>query len=297
MKTIVFILVLSLINCSFDPFSSEKQTNISNQSSVLEFDQVPDSCQTLLEAIRNGDDELQLEQLNVCSESNEVGLMAFLLELLKDNQVDSLFKMDLVIAIGKTGNSEAVPSLIRLLEQDMVKRTGLSAAIIPSLGMLKDKTAVPVLLKALNQREDDWMYRNMAAVSLGQIGDISSVEALNHASYMADTRDDAIQSLAQIGDERSVFIFLEAVNPEEEIETREAALLGLNNIGDLAIPEITKVIETVNSEYPAIESRKALIQLLSKMKTPKARATLEEIASRKEDPIMVQEAERVLSDQ
>jgi len=296
MKPFIYLVVIILCTqCSLDQYEPEKHANDTDQTEVNSMDTVPSECQAFMEAMQANDMDRLLQQLKLCSESKEEGVLEYLLALLDQDQVDGLLKMDVIMAIGDMGDPHAVEPLIMQLEKDMTERRGLAGAIIPALGLLKDRKAAPILLKALNWREDQWLFRNMAAVALGQIGDPSAVKDLIHASYLADTRDDAIQALVPLKDERSVPVFLDAMDSGEEEATRQAALLGLKMVGEKAIPKISNALNAFSSEYPAIESRKLLVRLLGDIGTEEAQAVLLKVGARNEDTVVAEEARNVLA--
>ena len=55
-------------------------------------------------------------------------------------------------------------------------------AIIPALGHLKDERAVPLLIKALNNLDEDWLGREAAARALGDIGATKAMPGLIRAA-------------------------------------------------------------------------------------------------------------------
>ena len=85
-------------------------------------------------------------------------------------------------------------------------------AIIPALGHLKDERAVPLLIKALNNLDEDWLGREAAARALGDIGSTKAVPGLIRAAWLPETRNAAIKALAAIGDPRAVDVLLSALS-------------------------------------------------------------------------------------
>ena len=83
-------------------------------------------------------------------------------------------------------------------------------AIIPALGHLKDERAVPLLIKALNNLDEDWLGREAAARALGDIGATKAMPGLIRAAWLPETRNAAIEALAAIGDPRAVDVLRDA---------------------------------------------------------------------------------------
>lgn len=83
-------------------------------------------------------------------------------------------------ALGKTGDKRAVEPLIKILDDENKKsHSNLKASAAKSLGLLKDKRAIPVLIKVLTNPKEEPYLRSAAAITLGEIGDPSALEALN----------------------------------------------------------------------------------------------------------------------
>lgn len=183
-------------------------------------------------------------------------------------------QFNIVERIADTGDPRAVPTLIQAMERDMRVRTGIAMGIIPVLGYLADDRAVPILIKSLNYRSDDWLGREASAVALGEIGGTAAVPALINAAWMADTRPHAIQALAKIADPRAVEVLISALDREEEREVRQAALEGLIHIGAEAVPALSAKLADWSQEYPAVEERALAAKALGEIGLPSARQAL-----------------------
>ncbi len=167
-----------------------------------------------------------------------------------------------VKALSRVNDPRAVQPLILALIRDLKERRGVWAWIIPALGALGDPTAVPVLTQTLTIDDDDWLGREMSARALGLIGDPSAIPYLLKATWRADTRDAAIQALVRFRDKRTIPVFLSALDPEEDKQTREAAINGLHLLGSIAVPEMLEAFTYFSSEHPETEKRLWLCQLL-----------------------------------
>ncbi|MBU1054458.1 MAG: HEAT repeat domain-containing protein [Proteobacteria bacterium] len=167
-----------------------------------------------------------------------------------------------VKALTEMNDNRAVIPLIIALKKDLEERTGLWAWIIPALGSLGDPAATSVLIQTLTINDDYWLGREMSAKALGTIGDPSAIQPLLSAASRADTRDAAIKALVNFQDKRAVNIFLSALDPEEEEQTRKAAIKGLHLLGSIAVPEMIKAFAYFSSEHPETSKRLALCRLL-----------------------------------
>ncbi len=174
----------------------------------------------------------------------------------------------------RSKSEKAVPVLVDLLTKDLEERSGLWAWIIPALGRMGDRRAVPVLIKALQTRDDSWLGREMSARALGDLGDPSAVPALMDAAGKADTRAAAVEALARLKDERAIPVLLSALDPAEEPITRRAAVEGLKDLGDRAVPVLIEAFSRFNPEYPDTQTRILLCRLLGESGNDRALRTL-----------------------
>lgn len=160
-------------------------------------------------------------------------------------------------------NPRTVQPLITALERDLKERTGLWAWIIPALGASRDKNAVPVLIITLTEMDEFWLGREMSARALGALGDPAAVPYLLAAAWRGDTREAAIEALAQYRDERVIPVLISALSPEEEQQTREVAIAGLEKLGSMAVPELIQSFSEVSPEHPETQKRLWLCRLLA----------------------------------
>ena len=172
---------------------------------------------------------------------------------------------DAVNALGASGDERAVSPLMTALEKDMKQHKGVSMAIIPALGQLKDERAVPLLIKALNNLDEDWLGREAAARALGDIGATKAVPCLIRAAWLPETRNAAIEALAVIGDPRAVDVLLSTLSEPEIPEVRAAAIAGLIHIGQPAVPALIDKLKPHHKEYPGNHEQALAAKILGKI--------------------------------
>lgn len=234
-----------------------------------------DPITDLIRKLKSGDPIKREEAAFALGESHDPRALGALLEVLQNRDDDGQVRMSAAMALGSLGDRAAVEPLIEFVRVDMEKRTGIMAAGIGALGELKDPRAVPILLEALSNRADDWLYREMAARALGSIGDPRAVDDLISAAYMADTRHDAIGALAKIGDAKAVETLVGALDEEEDLETVQAARIGLLKIGSPAVPALIKEMERFSKEYPREQPRTIIAGILGELGDCRANETLQ----------------------
>lgn len=189
-------------------------------------------------------------------------------------QPDTDRRWEAIDRLGASGDRGAVAPLIKALRKDFQQRRGFTMSIIPALGQLGDPHAVPILLEALNNREEHWLGREAAARALGKIGSTAAVASLIEAAWQSDTRSAAIGALAEIGDPEAIEVLISTFDPAEEPEVRTMAADGLVGLGTLAVPALIDRLENHHPEYPAEVERVQAAELLGKIGDPRAIAPL-----------------------
>ncbi|MBI4825658.1 MAG: HEAT repeat domain-containing protein [Nitrospirae bacterium] len=81
-------------------------------------------------------------------------------------------------ALGKCADTRAVDPLIKALKGD--GRSIFRESVAKALGLIRDRKAVPTLIEIVSDQKEALNMRSTAAISLGDIGDSSTLEALNN---------------------------------------------------------------------------------------------------------------------
>jgi len=146
-----------------------------------------------------------------------------LLVLIKES--NEKVRMPAIAALGLIGDSRAVEPLITILNEknyfvinttsNALRNIGISA-VEPLIVVLKDEHIAPVA-------------RNMAARTLGQIGDIRAVEPLITTLNDRNVRLEIVRALSLIGDARAVEPLSAALKDQDE-KICKAASLALKDI-------------------------------------------------------------------
>lgn len=161
---------------------------------------------------------------------------ALLIPLLGDR--DEFVRRETAYALGETGNSAAVATLVNALDRD--KEAGVRGAAAVALGEIGDPSAVPALAEALIRRapgfprrttrrraEDNEFVQRAAAHSLGQLGSRDAVPALIAALTNERTPDDvrreAAHSLGLIGDAAAIPALRAALTARDPLLSRIAS--------------------------------------------------------------------------
>jgi len=147
-------------------------------------------------------------------------------------------------ALGEMLNEDAVPDLLKALnDSDRYVRLH----VIQALGKIGDKRAVEPLLEVIEQSDDEGAIE-LAIQALGQIGSQSALpalmDALNDKSKLI--RLSAIKALGNMRDERAVSKLIPLIYRSE---FEEEAVNALADMGEVAVEDITKLLEGVDKRY------------------------------------------------
>lgn len=246
------------------------------------------------DAALNGDSiDARISAIHELVNRHGASALEILSAILENKNEDGMLRMAAASAMGRLGDPAAVPVLIKSLKQDLTVRTGIWSAIIPALGDLKAVDAVPILIKCLNNLDDDWLGRSMAARALGDIGAPQAIPALIAATMRADTRYDAFVALTQINDARAVHSLIEGMDDENDPETVDVCKKGLISLGIKALPELIKTMNDYTKEWPRTRLRANVIDILSTINHPSAIATMKD-ALKDPEPVIRTRAENAI---
>jgi HEAT repeat protein len=159
---------------------------------------------------------------------HSIGCCGSLIELLSDESVKYRGKVTAIEIIGDLACKDAVPVLIKLLNEDI---RDIRRSSIESLGQINNKEAKHTLIQAIN--DDDSHVRKSAVTALGKIGEMAAFEPLVKmlkAEKYDDIIDECINSLTII----SAPLFLSRIN-ELNDNVQERALRYTSNMN----PEAT----------------------------------------------------------
>ncbi len=114
-----------------------------------------------------------------------------------------------------------------------------------ALIIIGDSRAVPVLIEVLDNKNNWWMNRHLAAETLGRISDSRAVPALIEA--LGDekmlVRNSAVTALGTIGDAHAVPALIEALG-DEEASVRSGAAWALGRIGAArVVPDLIQILK------------------------------------------------------
>ncbi|MGI8918281.1 MAG: HEAT repeat domain-containing protein [Pyrinomonadaceae bacterium] len=155
-----------------------------------------ESAASLLPLLTDKDEFVRQEIAYALGKTRSRTAASSLSELLVREKKDGV-RGAIVVALGDIGDESSVVTLAQVLRPELAapatkksskKKENLLVlrAAAHSLGQIRNRAAVPALLAALQDREEENDVRREAAVALGLIGDKSALPALNGLSDADD---------------------------------------------------------------------------------------------------------------
>lgn len=157
---------------------------------------VEESAISLLPLLNDKDEFVRQEIAYALGKTRSRAAAASLGELLVQEKKDGV-RAAIIIALGDIGDESSVVTLAQVLRPELAATTAkkrskkkenllVLRAAAHSLGQIGNRAAVPALLAALQDQEEESDVRREAATALGLIGDKSALPALNGLSDAED---------------------------------------------------------------------------------------------------------------
>ncbi|NER25334.1 MAG: NACHT domain-containing protein [Symploca sp. SIO1C2] len=192
------------------------------------------------------DEELKREYLNYLKWTEPLALMLELVE----NEAQAVGVVKLALEVDwRLGARLAGAVKPKFQEQTVGLVTGLEIPQllkIRLLGITKSESAVPLLIKAL-QDQEDYVRRN-AAYALGKIRTeatiLALIQSLQDQDY--DVRRNAAQALGRVGTEAAIPALIQSLQ-DEHYDVRRNAAQALGRVGtEAAIPALIQSLQDEN---------------------------------------------------
>ena len=207
-------------------------------------------------------------------------------------------KMTAANSLGELGGGPAAKQLTDGLSIN--NEAWVRAAIVRSLGKMKDDTTVVAKLESIAKEDRSYRARAAALSSLGQLKTPGAYDILT-AAVKSDSPDDilrnaALRSLGTLGDDRAAPLLVEWAKPGKDLDSREQAINGLARL-QKNNKEITQQIASYLSE-PHFPVRMASIFALGARGDASAVPALEALLKRDDlsiemTPIIKEQIERL----
>ena len=184
---------------------------------------------------------------------------SLLLALAGENQIVSRAA---VLALGETGNQEAVPHLEEILKDK--NKEDLHPVIINSIGKIGGSGAIPILLQAL-ENSNDLVRVNAALV----IRDLRNEELLPHFLKLIKDNNESLRAIAAsslglTGDKSAVPPLLDALDDE----AASVRAIAASSLGCIADSSVSSHLEKALGDENEVVRRQAAAAI-SKLKSRK----------------------------
>lgn len=177
------------------------------------------SVSPLISALNDESDEVRWDVVNALGRLKDRNAVPALIEVLRNEKVDYV-RWSAATALGEIGDQRAVEPLINALADES---KGVQTRTAEALGKTKDKRAVEPLMPLL--KDDDCGLRQMVGLSLGLLDDKRAIEPLinslqdenNHVRFYV------FQALGNLGDSRILNILKQAHDREPDEAVKDMA--------------------------------------------------------------------------
>jgi arylsulfatase A-like enzyme len=156
----------------------------------------------------------------------------------------------------RLGDGSARPR-VQALATDATTPPGLRVRAALALAAVGDATGVPVLGDALDHCEDVLLCRTII-ISLGKLRDRRAVPVLLTHIREVQNRREMVEALGEIGDPAAAPVLLERLRSDEYVPVRVQAALALARLGDPKLaPEIDRALHKETEPSVVAASRQA----------------------------------------
>ena len=181
-----------------------------------------------------------------------------LTKLVADRGAPATLRTSAAWLLGQLRERQAVPVLLRMLTES--KAHEFTCAAMRALGSISDKTSVPSLISLLQSRRRSVDVRMGAAYALGYIGDRRAtpvlISVLQNVRMCPRLRDQAAEALGLLYDKRSMQPLMAALF-DADPGVRASAANSLGEIGAIPALSALKTLTRKSSESDPLVRRLA----------------------------------------
>lgn len=221
------------------------------------------------------------------------GELQFLASLVRNEAEDNKLRRGAAHSIGEShdrGTMAAIQSLYQDVKDPEIRRSVISAA-----GHSDEEQPAFAFLLGVAKSDSDWESRRTAARQLGRFQRDDAADELMKI-YASDANVEvkkaALRSLAETKNPKAQARLLEIARTDTNPELRKQAVRVLGERGEGAVDDLLKLFDTEQ----VTEVRRAALQSLSEIKSPRVEDKLFEIARSNEPADIKKHAIRMLGD-
>jgi HEAT repeat protein len=221
------------------------------------------------------------------------GEQQFLATLVRNDAEDKQLRRSAAHAIGESHDRGTLATL-QSLYQD-VKEPEVRRSVISAVGHSDEEQPAFTFLLGVAKNDADWESRRTAARQLGRFQRDDAADELmkiyaNDANV--EVKKAALRALAETKSPKAQARLLEIARTDTNAELRKQAVRVLGERGEAAVDDLLKLFDT--EQVPDV--RRAALQSLSEIKSPRIEDKLFEIARGNEPVDMKRQAIRLLGE-
>ncbi len=189
------------------------------------------SIDLILSLVDSDDGVLAYSAIAAIGRMGDTSQAAFLLKKLRDPEMKPDRKPTIITALGDMRAAEAVPELVRIVQSREEERVWRMYAC-EALGKIGDPSVLPVIKKVMAEQDPllkAYAAQALAKFDLGQVIDVL-IECLKDSYWKV--RVAGCQGLARPGAGKAVDILIYKVENDPELPVRNEAVQALAAIGD-----------------------------------------------------------------
>ena len=221
------------------------------------------------------------------------GEQTFLATIVRNETEDKKIRRQAAYAIGQGHDRGTMPIIQSLYEA--VKDVEIRTGIISAAGNASDEQPAFTFLIGVAKNDGDSESRRAAVRQLGHFkrADIvDEVIKIYANDQQLDVKRAALRSLSETNSPRAQSRLMEIAKSENTSELRKQAIRVLSERGDAAVDDLLKLFDS----EPSVEVRRAILQTLSDVKSPRVEEKLFAVASGNENLDLRKQAIRLLGE-
>src|SRR6478672_8163955 len=221
------------------------------------------------------------------------GEQTFLAGLVRNESEDKKIRRQAAHAIGQSHDRGSMPIIQSLYET--VKDVEIRQGIISAAGNAIEEQPAFAFLIGIAKNDGDSESRRSAVRQLGHFKRDDIVDELIKIysnDPQLDVKRAALRSLSETNSPRAQSRLLEIAKSESNSDLRKQAIRVLSERGDAAIDDLLKLFDS----EPSVEVRRAILQTLSDVKSPRVEEKLFAVASGNDNLDVRKQAIRLLGE-
>lgn len=140
----------------------------------------------LIPLLRDKSEFVRQETAYALGETKNQGAVSSLLAVFNNKKEKPGVRGAVALAFGLIRDSSVIPTLLQALQENKNTNPFIQLSIVRSLGQLKAKEALYLLIALLSDEKVDIEVRREAANSLGGLRDLNALPALSQAMFSSD---------------------------------------------------------------------------------------------------------------